>query len=67
MLVPWNQPQASNKGSEPGDGDEDLKDFCLRTQGKPRISLGLGSEVTVNPEPGLSQDPIQGQRGSHLE
>lgn len=32
MLVLWNEPQAVNKGSELGDCDKDLKDFCLRAQ-----------------------------------
>lgn len=39
---PWNQPQAVRKGSELGDCDEDLKDFCLRAQRQVQNQPGTG-------------------------
>ena len=42
MLVLWNEPQAVNKGSELGDCDKDLKDFCLRAQRQVQNQPGAG-------------------------
>ena len=51
---PWNQPQAVREGSELGDCDEDLKDFCLRAQRQVQNQPGTGVRGHCGTEPGLS-------------